>query len=155
MKRHLSFIRACAFVFLSCWTAGTVFASEIKWYSAEEGLLLGKKEGKKVFMNFYADWCSYCKQMEQTTFKDSRVVGALNNKFIAVRVNTETNKEIAQQYFVRGLPTSWFLTETGEKISNIPGYVEPEMLLNILGYIGENKYHTMSFKSYLESRQSR
>ena len=152
MKHRLVIICIVTFVFLFSLTERPVFANEIKWYSAEEGLLLGKKEGKKVFMNFYADWCNYCKQMEATTFKDYRVVGALNSKFIAVRVNTEKNKEIAQQYFVRGLPTSWFLTETGEKISNLPGYVEPEMLLKILSYIGEDKYQSISFKTYLESQ---
>lgn len=142
------------FTVLLClpWIGSALSAAEIKWYPAEEGLILGKKEGKKVFMNFFSDTCGYCKQMDRTTFKDPRVIEGLNEGYIAIRVDTEKNRDLARAYFVRGLPTTWFISETGEKISNLPGYVEPDMMLKILSYIGEDKYRSMSFQSYLESR---
>lgn len=33
---------------------------------------------KKVFVNFTADWCTYCHEMEKTTFADSVVIQRLN-----------------------------------------------------------------------------
>jgi thioredoxin-related protein len=151
MRRHLFAMLLTALLTLS-WIGEARCDTEIKWYSAQEGLALGKAKGKKVFMNFFADWCAYCKKMEQTTFKDPRVIDLLNEAYISVRVDTEKEQDLARAYFVRGLPTSWFLSETGEKISNLPGYVEPDMLLKILTFISKDKYQTMSFKSYLESQ---
>lgn len=45
---------------------------------------------KKVFVNFYANWCTICKQMEQTTFKDVAVIYELNTKYYAVKMNIES-----------------------------------------------------------------
>lgn len=38
-----------------------------------------KQQNKFVMLDFYADWCTYCKSMENTTFKSQKVINALNN----------------------------------------------------------------------------
>ncbi len=47
-------------------------ADQIKWYSYEEGTALGMSENKKLFISFYADWCKFCKTMDQQTFQDAK-----------------------------------------------------------------------------------
>lgn len=49
---------------------------------------------KKVFVNFYADWCTICKQMEQSAFTDIAVINELNTNYYAVKMNIESKDTI-------------------------------------------------------------
>lgn len=57
---------------------------------------------KKVFVNFYADWCTLCKQMEQLTFTDEDVIKELTQNYYAVKMNIESADTIifGEQTFV-------------------------------------------------------
>ena len=70
--------------------------------------------------------------MAKETFQDPSVVSYLNEKFISIRVDFDKEGDIASQYGVRGLPSTWFLTQTGERIGNVPGYIPPQALLSML-----------------------
>jgi len=104
----------------------------INWRSYEEGLVVSKAEKKKVFLHFYADWCVFCGKMAKETFQDSAVVSYINNNFIPVRVDTDKEPATAMKYGVTGLPSTWFLTEMGEAIGTVPGFIPPETLLAML-----------------------
>ena len=125
-------------------------AKGIEWLSYEEGLRRGKNEKKKIFLNFYADWCQYCKIMDTQTFRNSSVVSYLNENFVAVRVNSDQNRKIAADYNVTGLPVSWFVAENGENIGSQPGYLPPETLLPLLKYIYTDSYKKMNFMQFME-----
>jgi len=126
-------------------------AGPIKWYSYDEGMALGKRQGKKMYIYFWAEWCGFCKKMERETLSKSLVSSYLNKNFISIKVNSDKEKETASLYYVRGFPTSWFLTEDGQKISNLPGYVPPDMFLRILEFIHSDSYKKMTFGDYLKS----
>ena len=141
------------FCFLA-WLPHSFASSEnIKWYSYDEGMALGKNEEKKVFLYFYADWCPYCVKMGKETFKDPLVINYLNNYFIAIQVNADKETKIASDYYVRGLPSNWLITENGEKISNRPGYIPPDMLVNMLKFIQTDSYQKMTFIKFMEGMQ--
>ena len=53
-----------------------------------------KVHPKKVFINFYADWCVYCKEMDRTTFQNKEVIKRLNENYYAVKMNIETEEKI-------------------------------------------------------------
>jgi thioredoxin-related protein len=110
----------------------TMASGNINWYSYKEGMVTGRIEKKKVFLHFYANWCGYCRKMAKDTFQDPSVVSYLNENFIAIRVDFDKENEIASRYGVRGLPSTWFLTQTGERIGNVPGYIPPKSLLLML-----------------------
>jgi len=76
---------------LMIWAAAVpvTAADQIKWYSYEEGRALGMSESKKVFISFYADWCKFCRTMEQQTFKDAGIISYLNSHFISVKVDVD------------------------------------------------------------------
>lgn len=120
----------------------------IKWYSYEEGMKLGKEQQKKIFLSFYADWCHFCKQMDKNTFTDSRVIAYMNEKFIAIKVNTDKNMPIAVKYSVKGLPVFWILNEEGTAIGQQPGYMEPDKILPLLQFVGTDSYKSMSFNEF-------
>lgn len=49
---------------------------------------------KKVFINFYADWCAYCKKMDQAAYKDAKVMAILKEEYYAVKMNVETRDTV-------------------------------------------------------------
>jgi len=123
----------------------------IAWHSYEEGLSLGKSQNKKVFLNFYADWCHYCKTMDSQTFTDANVIDFVNQNFVAIRVDSDKNKKLAANYNVRGLPMSLFLTENGDSIGGQPGFIPAQDMLSLLKYISTDSYKKMNFKTFIES----
>ena len=118
---------------LSIGAVGDAAAVEvINWRSYEEGLVVSKVEKKKVFLHFYADWCVFCGKMAKETFQNPDVISYLNNHFISVRVDTDKEPGTAMKYGVMGLPSTWFLTERGEAIGTVPGFIGPDTLLSML-----------------------
>ncbi len=89
---------------------------------------MAKSQGKPMFIDFYADWCSWCRRMDDDTYADPRVA-ELAKKFICVKINTDEQPDAAQNYKIRGLPTTVFLTSEAKKIAIIPGYLPPEKFL--------------------------
>ena len=49
-----------------------------------------------------------------------------------------------------GLPSTWFISEDGNRIGNRPGYIASDEMLKILKYIGTDSYLSMSFKAFME-----
>jgi thioredoxin-related protein len=122
----------------------------IQWSSYAEGRQRGEAENKKVFLVFNADWCRYCLQMEKETFQNPTVIAYVNRNFIPISVNSDKEQKIAAKYNVRGLPSTWFISENGDRIGNRPGYIDSDEMLNILKYIGTDSYQSMSFQSFME-----
>ncbi len=115
--------------------SGLAAADKIDWHSYESGLARGKFEKKKVFLYFHAEWCTYCVEMDRTTFKDPAVIAALNRNFIPIRVDSERETAPAALFRVKGLPDSWFLAESGEVIGHRPGFIPAEQLMKILNAV--------------------
>lgn len=115
--------------------SGQAAADKIDWHTYEAGMARSKFEKKKAYLYFHADWCGYCREMESKTFKDSTVIATLNRNFIPIRVDSDREKAAASLYRVRGLPFSLFLSEGGEKIGHVPGFIPPEQMLKVLGAV--------------------
>ncbi len=119
------------------WTYGAIHSkpSEINWtkYSNQttEALL---QRGKPVFMDFYADWCAPCKQLDRETFSDPQVV-ELAKSFTMIKVDCTApdaqTKKFMQSFRVTGMPTLVFLSKTGKKIDKLRevGYIDASIFL--------------------------
>ena len=118
---------------LSIWLSNSAVAAEsITWHAYDEGMSLGRIEKKKVFLHFYANWCFFCRKMVKETFQDRSVISYLNENFISIRVDSDKDRRTTSVYGVRALPSTWFLTEQGERIGNLQGYVPPGQFLQVL-----------------------
>ncbi|MFO7652868.1 MAG: thioredoxin family protein [Candidatus Krumholzibacteriia bacterium] len=130
--------------------AGTVTESSgIRWLDYEQAIEQARVTGKPLLINFTADWCKYCRMMKAETYTDPEVIAYLREHYVVALVDTEERPGIAQQYFVRGLPTIWFLTSEGEPLTNLPGYVDAPMFRQMLAYLAEEAYRTQTFAEYL------
>jgi thiol:disulfide interchange protein len=111
---------------------------EIKWYdSFEDGLEIAKKERKPLMVDFEAEWCIWCKRLDETTYKDQQII-TLSKKFIPVKVNCDKDIDTARRYGVRGLPTIIFMNSEGEIIHQIVGYRGPkEFAIEMKKVIGD------------------
>ena len=74
--------------------SGAAQSNSINWLSFEQLEDSLAVKPKKVFIDFYADWCAYCKKMDKSAFKDPKVVSRLNADYYAVKMNAETTDTI-------------------------------------------------------------
>ena len=105
---------------------------QITWLqNLDAALQQADKTGKPVLINFYTNWCGFCRQMNQTTFKDKTVRQKLR-AFIPVRINTDKQKKVAAKYSIKSLPTTVILDSKGKVILNSVGYMEPRNFLKAI-----------------------
>lgn len=121
----------------------------ITWYGYDEGMAMGKQSGKKILLHFYADWCTYCKKMNREVFSKGDSADYINQNFVPIRVNSDKEKQLAASYRVRGLPTTWFLDQNGERIMSLPGYIPKKMFMVYLKFIQTESYRNMSFSAFM------
>lgn len=83
-----------------------------------------KSDSKTMFIDFYADWCTPCKKMEQEAFTDSIVSTYYNTNFInyQVDIDSEVGKVLKQKYAITGFPTSLYLNKDGQVVARKVGY---------------------------------
>lgn len=90
--------------------------------------------GKTVMLDFYADWCISCKEMEHLTFVDGRVIKSLENTVLLqadVTDNNEQDKIIMKSFGIVGPPAILFFKDGVEvKSQRVVGFKEPEAFIN-------------------------
>ncbi len=118
--------------------AGAAFAipkkheGGLRWdaYDAQS-LAAASAAHKPVIIDFYADWCMPCKELDEKTFNEKSVADELD-RFTRVKANltaAEDPKTIAltKQYGIAGVPTVIFLDASGKEIAplRLTGFEEP------------------------------
>jgi thiol:disulfide interchange protein DsbD len=93
----------------------------INWQAYSEELLKeAKKMNKPVIIDFYADWCSPCRELEEITFHDAEIVKQAKQDFIMIKVDltrkdNPVNELLLKEYEVKGVPTVVFLNGKGNE----------------------------------------
>jgi thiol:disulfide interchange protein DsbD len=93
----------------------------VAWKSYSEEALKGAKDLKKpVIIDFYATWCTPCRELEEITFHDASVVKQAESGFIMIKVDVTkggnpVHERLLQQYGVKGVPTIVFLDTDGKE----------------------------------------
>ncbi len=94
-------------------------------------------QGKTVMLDFYADWCVACKELEQFTFSDAGVKNALKDSvLLQVDVTQNTAEDIAllNRFKLFGPPGIVFFNQSGQEIATLKvvGYQPPEEFIKTL-----------------------
>ncbi len=107
-------------------------ASEINWYDWDiEPFERAQQQGKLVLLSISASWCHWCHVMDETTFSHPDVIRKINEKFIAVRVDSDKRPDINRRYNQGGWPTIAFLLPNGAAIAGLT-YAPPEYFSALL-----------------------
>ncbi|WP_321778524.1 protein-disulfide reductase DsbD [Sulfurimonas sp.] len=99
--------------------------------------VLAKNKGKKIMLDFYADWCTSCKELEEVTFVDVRVKAKMA-EFVLIKAditqNSQENKELSKKYGVFGPPAILFFSEDSKvkRAKTIIGFMGPDEFLTHL-----------------------
>ncbi|HHQ48466.1 MAG TPA: DUF255 domain-containing protein [Acidobacteria bacterium] len=104
----------------------------VQWITDwDTALSRAKKENKVVVVDFYADWCVWCRRLDSTTYRDPSVVQFLAKKTIPLKLNVEGSpgRSLANKYGVDGLPTIVILGTDGTELGRIPGYMPADRFL--------------------------
>lgn len=141
----------------------TAGSEAVLWLSYGDGVARAAAEGKPMILDFWTDWCHWCKVMDKDTYGNAEVRRQIAQHFIAVKVDAESEKpqggagsptgvELARNFGVASYPTTWFVDSQGEKIAPLPGFVPPEEFGVVLDYIASGSYKTQTFQAYQTTR---
>ncbi len=171
-----SVIKLISFLFfiitISAWTVDNVSNDEasINWLTWEEAIEKSEDDNKKIIVDVYTSWCSWCKKMDDNTFQDPIVVDYINENFYAVKFDAEYKETIKfndkeYKYIKSGkrgyhelavwlmqgkmsYPTTVFIDEDLQVIQAIPGYRSLEEFEPIMTYFGGDYYKSTPWVIY-------
>jgi len=106
----------------------------------DQQLALAKQAKRPVLLDFYADWCISCKEMELNTFSNPKVGNEMRNFVLLqadVTSNTPENKELLKRFGLFGPPAILFFNSEASELkqNRIVGYMSPEPFSKALAEI--------------------
>ncbi len=119
---------------MACLSSLPALARGITWtrsYAAAQRE--AKRTGKLIMVDFYTDWCTYCKVLDRDVFTAPAVVTA-SRKFVNVKLNAEKEGlQSARSLGVTSFPRLFFLKADGTVVSSIRGVMPADELAVALG----------------------
>ncbi|MGC9365307.1 MAG: cytochrome c biogenesis protein CcdA [Fidelibacterota bacterium] len=111
-------------------------AEEMAWQSySETAYKAALKSGQPVIIDFSADWCIPCKEMDKLTFTDPAIID-FSRKFQLLKVDltASANSEIMrlrERFDIRGVPTILFIDKEGNELPDLRtlGFEKPQLFL--------------------------
>ncbi len=93
--------------------------------------------GRPVMLDFYADWCVSCKEMEAFTFTDARVKAKMEQMLLLqadVTANSSEDKELLKRFSLFGPPGIIFFDRQGREVPGmrVIGYQSADIFLETL-----------------------
>lgn len=139
--------------------------NQLTSYPLQDALELAGEKDKKVLIDVYAEWCPYCGRMHSDTYTDSRVIDTINDYFVLVKINIESDdklnylgQEFTEKQFSAflqnsSLPTTYFMQSDGELLGKQPGLIPAEMFSLLLEFVGAGIYKEQSFEEFRNSKR--
>jgi len=116
--------------------AETEFVERVHWVTDEqEGLALAKQQRKPVMIDFWAEWCVACKELDVLTYNDEVVAKRLED-FVLIKLNytegTPVSDRMQSKYKIVGLPTVIFIDRDGNELPHkrLTGFIVPEEFMD-------------------------
>jgi thiol:disulfide interchange protein DsbD len=103
----------------------------------DQAVRLAAAHGQPVMLDFYADWCTSCKEMQHSTFTDPGVRAALQRVLLLradVTANTADDQALLHRFHIFGPPTIAFYNGAGHEQPRfrVVGYMKPAQFAALL-----------------------
>jgi thiol:disulfide interchange protein DsbD len=95
---------------------------------------IAKSTDKPTIIDFYADWCAQCKELDKYTYIDPKII-ELSKKFNNIKVDlTKGDKEIEGKFKIQGLPVVAFIDKNGKEREDlrVTGFLNPEEFIKVM-----------------------
>lgn len=101
------------------------------YYASVEEARAAVGDDRNIMIDFYTDWCKWCKMNDTVVFVNPKVIDFFTNEVALVKVNAEVDTALAKKYHISAYPTSVLITTSGDEIDRVH-YEEPDTLLQTL-----------------------
>lgn len=110
--------------------------NSIEWGTYSETELSEISDKKGIIIDFYADWCIPCKELDALTFSDPKVI-ELSKNFAAFKADMTKSVSpevelLRNKYNIVGVPTVLILDLDGNEKQRITGFIKAEEFYRIL-----------------------
>jgi thiol-disulfide isomerase/thioredoxin/outer membrane lipoprotein-sorting protein len=96
-----------------------------KWYSSlEEAIKVATSSNRKIFVDFYADWCGPCKKLEREVLSTPEFK-KLSKEFVFLKIDVDRQPAEAKLFNITAMPTQAVLDKSGTEIGRTVGYGNP------------------------------
>lgn len=102
-----------------------------------KALAEAKQNSKPIFVDVYAEWCTWCHKLDKEVYSDPKFTEYMKN-YVLARIDSEDGGQgtnVAQKYDIDSLPTMIVLNSEGKVLDRITGFMTTPKLLEELEYV--------------------
>ena len=104
--------------------------TNFRTFGYAEALSVAKEENKKIFIDFYTDWCAPCKRMAKEVFPQEKVGDYLNALYVCLQLNAEREgKELARKFHIEAYPTFVVIDTLEQSVFRIVGAMDADRFI--------------------------
>ena len=97
------------------------------------------QNNNKIIIDFFADWCIPCKELDALTFSDASIISELSN-FKALKVDmtkslSEETELIRNKFKIVGMPTILIIDSKGNEIERLTGFINAKEFLEMVNKV--------------------
>src|SRR5207248_10694349 len=88
----------------------------------DQAIARAQAEKKLIIADMFTDWCALCKDMDRETFGDSKVIRTMADKYVWLKLNTETEEDgerLQEEFAILTYPTVLILDGSGEEVDRL------------------------------------